>query len=264
MSHDTDFLPFVCHTCHMEITEPTMHGWVYIGYDERASKKTKLSPCPTCSDQAMAKRSNGLIDKLLGQSRIPLRMAEWSFTTMPADIDAMAKEWGMAFANRKTEKRALYFHGIPGGGKTGIAVSIIQTVMRRGEDAVFLRAQDLFDRLRESFHRGTADGDDLLALVKSVQWLALDDLATEKATEYVIAGLKSIIEKRMDNELFTVLTGNLQMGKLADYWRPKDIPQGEFHPGLRLVDRLGEYATGVPVKGRNLRQVVPIRGGMRS
>jgi DNA replication protein DnaC len=254
LARDTRFKPFICPTCKTSITEETMHGWVYNGYDH-LNMKTHLEPCPTCTDQAVARRKNEQIDRLLGKSRIPLRMAEWSFTTIPNDIDSKAKERAVFFANAQAPMRGIYFFGKVGGGKTGLAISIIQAVMRRGEDAVFIRSLDLMDRLRESIHRGTTDGDELLALAKSVKWLALDDLATERPTPYVIQELKAIVEARMDNDLFTIFTSNFSLRELEDYWRPEDVKPGGFHPGRRVIDRIAEYAEGVPVKGRNLRLV---------
>lgn len=246
-----NFKRFVCDTCKTEITEPTMHGWVKHDFGPHTNWKTQLMPCPDCSDQAVARRKNEQIDRLLGQSRIPLRMAEWSFTTLPANVDPEAKGKAVKFANCQMPKQAIYFHGDFGQGKTGLAISIIQAVMRRGDDAVFIRSLDLMDRLRESIHKGTHEGDELLALVKSVKWLALDDLATEKPTDYVIQELKAIIEKRMDSGLYTIFTSNFSLKELDIHWRPKE----GFHAGRRVIDRIAEYAEGVPVKGRNLRLV---------
>jgi DNA replication protein DnaC len=251
---DHTFRSFICPTCKMTITEPTMHGWTYSGYDY-VNMKTQLEPCPTCSDKARSERVNSRIDRMLGQSRIPLRMAEWSFSTLPRDVDNFAKERAIFFSNKQTAKQALYLHGAPGQGKTGLAISIIQEVMRRGEDAIFLRSLELMDRLRESIHKGTTDGDELLYLAQTVQWLALDDLAVEKPTAYVIQELKAIIEARMDKRLFTVITSNFSLPQLEAYWRPSNVQDGGFHPGKRVVERIAEYTEGVQVKGRNLRLV---------
>jgi DNA replication protein DnaC len=182
-------------------------------------------------------------------------MAEWSFSTLPRDVDNAAKERAVFFANKQTAKQALYVHGAPGQGKTGLAISIIQEVMRRGEDAIFLRSLELMDRLRESIHKGSTDGDELLSLAQTVTWLALDDLAVEKPTAYVIQELKAIVEARMDKGLFTIFTSNFSLKQLEDYWRPSDMQDGGFHAGKRVIERIAEYSEGVQVKGRNLRLV---------
>jgi len=255
LARDTRFQPFICSTCKMSITEETMHGWVRTDFGPHTGWKSQLVPCPDCTDHAVARRKNAQIDRLLGSSRIPLRMAEWSFTTLPHDVDSTAKTRAIFFANGKTEKHALYLYGREGQGKTGIAISIIQAVMRRGDDAVFIRSLDLMDRLRESIHRGTHEGDELLALAKSVKWLALDDLAVEKPTDYVIQELKAIVESRMDADLYTIFTSNFSLRELEDYWRPDGVHERGFYPGKRVVARIAEYAEGVPMKGRNLRLV---------
>jgi DNA replication protein DnaC len=252
---DHTFKPFVCHTCHMEITEPAMHGWVRTDFGPHTNWKTRIEPCPTCTDSARNARITEKIDHLLGQSRVPLRMAEWSFNTLPHDIDGTAKTRAVFFANAQTPKQALYLYGNPGQGKTGLAISIIQAVMRRGDDAIFIRSLELMDRLRESIHKGTTEGDELLHLAKTVKWLALDDLATEKPTAYVIQELKAIVEARMDAGLFTIFTGNFSLRELEEYWRPDDVKPGGFHPGRRVIERIAEYSEGVAVRGRNLRLV---------
>lgn len=255
LAYDYTFQSFICDTCKMSITEPTMHGWVRTDFGPHTGWKTRLEPCPTCTDHAVARRKNAQIDRLLGVSRIPLRMAEWSFTTLPHDVDGQAKARAIFFANGKTEKHALYLYGREGQGKTGLAISIIQAVMRRGDDAVFIRSLDLMDRLRESIHRGTHEGDELLALAKSVKWLALDDLAVEKPTDYVIQELKAIVEARMDTDLYTIFTSNFSLKELEDYWRPEGVHEHGFYAGKRVISRIAEYGEGVPVKGRNLRLV---------
>src|SRR6266568_3120457 len=273
LARTTRFQPFICSTCKMSMTEETMHGWVYSGYDA-INMKSKFAPCPDCTDHAVARRKNAQIDRLLGSSRIPLRMAEWSFTTLPHDVDSTAKTRAIFFANGKTEKHALYLYGREGQGKTGIAISIIQAVMRRGEDAVFIRSLDLMDRLREAIARSHAGlpfmmnnagriysdaaeptEDELLKLIKSVKWLVLDDLAVEKPTDYVIQELKAIVEARMDNDLYTIFTSNFSLRELEDYWRPDNVQEHGFYPGKRVIARIAEYAEGVPMKGRNLRLV---------
>ena len=248
------FRPFICPVCKFEITKPTMHGWLKQDFGPHTGWKTQLVPCPTCTDSAVAKRNVAAVDRMLGQANIPYRYQTWTFGTMPADIDGRAKEKAIRFTNKHAGKHALYFFGGLGVGKTSLAVSIIQTAMRREEDAVFIRSLDLMERLKEAIRRDSHDGDDLLRLVKQVQWLALDDLATETPTRYVIQEFKAIIESRMDAGLYTIFTSNLSLGDLAAYWRPQDANEEVFYPGQRVLDRIAEYSEAVLVRGRNQRE----------
>ena len=251
---DEHFSAFTCPTCKFEITDPTMHGWLKGDFGPHTGWKTQLIACPDCAHPAQTRRRIAEIDRLLGQANIPHRYTNWTFSTMPADIDSRAKEVAISFVNKRTEKRALYLFGGLGHGKTSLAISIIQAVMRREEDAVFIRSLDLMERLKEAIRRGTHDGDDLLRLVKSVQWLAIDDMATEAPTRYVIQEFKAIIESRMDAGLYTIFTSNLSLGDLANYWRPDDADEETFYPGRRVIDRVAEYSLGIFVRGRNQRE----------
>jgi len=134
----------------------------------------------------------------------------------------------------------------------------VQAVMRRGEAAAFIRSIDLMNRLRESIHKGSADGDELLHLAKTVKWLAIDDLATERPTPYVLEQLYAIVEARRSHPdgLYTMFTSNLSLQRLEEYWRPDGMQAGAFHPGRRVIERIAEYAQGVRVVGRNLRKKV--------
>jgi len=134
--------------------------------------------------------------------------------------------------------------------------------MARGESAVFIKTLDLFMRLREAIARGTHDGDDLLAALRSAEWCALDDLATERPTDFVIEELQALLEYRRDMGLFTVITGNYNLRELEAHWRsyrtadgvPVEIRAGTMHAGRRVLERIAEYCQVVPVHGRNLRR----------
>lgn len=255
-NNSESFSRFVCPTCQFEITSPTMHGWLKGNFGLHTEWKTQLIRCPTCSTQADARRKAAEVDKLLGSSHIPFYAMEWSFASLPRDIDQRALSIVLAFCNRKTEMHGLYLFGDVGGGKTGMVISVIQAVMRRGEDAAFLRSIDLLNRLRESIHRGTTEGDDLLHLAKTVTWLALDDLATERPTPYVVEQLYALVEIRRSAGLYTMFTSNLSLRDLEAHWRPDDVKPGDFYAGRRVAVRIAEYCQGVHVGGRNLRKKV--------
>ncbi len=255
---DERFTAFTCPTCKCAITSPTMHGYVWRDFGAHTNWKTQSLPCPTCSTQAVARRKAEEVEKLLGTSHIPFYAMEWSFSSLPRDIDRRALSTVMSFCNQKAEKHGLYLFGDVGGGKTGMVISVVQAVMRRGEAAAFIRSIDLMNRLRESIHKGSADGDELLHLAKTVKWLAIDDLATERPTPYVLEQLYAIVEARRSHPdgLYTMFTSNLSLQRLEEYWRPDGMQAGAFHPGRRVIERIAEYAQGVRVVGRNLRKKV--------
>lgn len=271
------FSPFVCPCCKANITSPTVHGWLInrTPHDEHTGHKQHnqgLSfkdgrfcevPCPECTEPARARAKADQTARLMGESMIPQYMQGWSFNTAPNDIDKDALNKCSDFAHGKLQQRGLFLHGNPGIGKSGMAISIIQAAIWRGESAAYIRSIDLMNRLREavakSMRNEPSDGDALLDMAKTVQWLALDDLATERPTPFVLEQLYALVEARRSAGLYTVFTCNFNLIQLEDQWRPADVPKGGFHAGRRVVERIGEYCAGVSPKNGNLRR----RGGQR-
>jgi len=266
------FQPFICPTCKCDIRNETMHGWVRDrNFGPETEWKTRILPCPTCSEHATARRKAAMVDRLFGQSHIPLRMRNWNFGSTPGDVDQTAIAACANFSNQQGSELGLYVYGEFGCGKTGLAISIIQAAMQRGEDAVFIRSLDLMDRLRSAIARGSEEGDDLLSLLKTVYWFALDDLATERPTDFVIEKLQAILEYRRDAGLLTIITSNFNYRELEAHWRsyrtangePVEIKAGAMHAGRRVIERIAEYCKAVPMHGRNLRRTAPDEGKIK-
>lgn len=273
-SQESTFTTFVCPCCKVTISGPTVHGWLidrtphtdHFGHRQHNPGQFFAFcevPCPECTNPARARAKADQTARLLGESMIPQYMQGWGFTTAPDGIDRQALEKCSDFAQRKLPQRGLFLHGTLGIGKSGMAISIIQAAIWRGESAAYIRSIDLINRLREavakSMRHEPSDGDALLDLAKTVQWLALDDLATERPTTFVLEQLYALVEARRSSGLYTVFTCNFNLGQLEEQWRPADVPAGGFHAGRRVVERIGEYCTGVAPKNGNLRK----RGGQR-
>lgn len=260
------FRPFRCPTCKMDITSETMHGWVRDrNFGIETHWKQIILPCPTCSDQAIARQMQEQINRLLGASRLPIYAQGWNFATTPGEVDKLALTACAKFANEQSRVpvHGLFIFGDPGVGKTGLAISIMQAVMERGIDALFIRSLDLMNRLRASIAEGTHDGDELLDLVKRVRWLVLDDLATERPTPYVLEQLYAVIEERRASGLYTVITSNYSLRDLEAHWRPLETKPGAFHAGKRITERINEYCLSVHVKSSNLRKTPPDEGKIK-
>ena len=258
------FRAFICPTCKIEITDPNMHGWVRDrNFGPETGWKQHILPCPTCSDKATAHAFSAKVARLFADANIPQRAKEWNFGTTPGDVDQLAIARCANFSNRQSGEHGLYLFGDFGCGKTGLAISIIHAAMLREEDTLFIRSLDLLDRVRQAIARRTDDGDDLLHLTKSVKWLALDDLATERPTDFVLEKLQGLLEARRDNGLYTIITSNYSYRDLEAQWRPENVRAGSMHAGRRLLERIAEYCKPVAMRGRNLRRSANDEGKVR-
>lgn len=259
----------VCPTCKFPLEE-TSHGFVR-GPFNPDTKKTTLIPCPTCSGGAEAKRQAKAINTLFGDAHIPFYARDWTFATYPQDADpaalAAVKQFVSLSLSGQSAKRGLYLVGEKGHCKTSLAIAALQAIIAKGHSGVFIQTIELFDLLRGSIaasrriERGDSSFEDkyessvgakLLRLVKTVEWLVLDDLGVECATKYVIQQFYAILEARRSAGLYTTFTSNRDASDLERYW--KSDTEGVFQDGLRIIDRLGEYCFVVPVVGRNQRE----------
>lgn len=140
------------------------------------------------------------------------------------------------------EPRSLLLSGASGTGKTHLAVGILADLAQRGAlyDRVFGRLRgrfavvpELLDELRESMRYPQAD--DPLRPLFDAPLLVLDDLGTEKPTEWVVDRLYVLINRRYNAELATVVTSN---------YKPGQLNQRGYG---RMVSRLMEDAAAVEI-----------------
>lgn len=255
-----------CETCHFPLGT-TAHGWLkdYSQHEDHAGHNKKFGyceiPCPTCTGDAnqrlLAQEQANLVQRLFHGSDMPLRAKDWTFSTYPIDADQYAKAHVTDFmaehlSNAETNrKRAAYIGGLSGRCKTSLAISALKSAMRAGNIGLFVNVPRLLDQLRATFDKDSeAKEHEIMDALTRVPWLVFDDLGVEKPTEYAIGRFYLIVNQRLDDGLYTIFTSNLAMRDLAEYWRPKDTPQGAFHPGIRIVQRISQYAESVDVSAR--------------
>jgi DNA replication protein DnaC len=253
----------VCPTCKFELSKESEHGWLNAGFDE-TTHRTIVIPCPTCSKNARARMESSaqadLVSRLFGGSHIPHRMRHYTFASYPDNGDQNAKHVAMRFveqalAGNEDMQRGLFLGGLPGRGKTGLAVCVLKAALEVGQTGLFVMSLDLLHRIKATFNKETGvSSDELLDVVCRVPWLVLDDLAVERGTDFALEQLYFLIEQRRAKGLFTIFTSNLSTRDLEAYWRPKGTPEGAFHAGMRIVERIREYCLGVIVQGENLRE----------
>lgn len=137
--------------------------------------------------------------------------------------------------------RWLVLYGLVGRGKTGIAAALARSMVDAGAGLLFRRVPDLLDRLKASYN-GDGREMELLAALYAVDVLVLDDVGTDRPTDWTIERLFRIINERYDERKRTIITTNLGPNELSDFL------------GARNWDRLREMALFLRVAGPNLRE----------
>jgi len=152
----------------------------------------------------------------------------------------------------KIEAPGLLLTGEPSVGKSHLAAALTRRELRHyiamnnqkkpcGFSAKWANAHQLLMEIRHTFNR--KDGYSEMDLVKAYvdyEYLVIDDLGTEKQSEWALTTLTNIVDGRMNLEKVTVITSNLSIVKLIEI-------------DTRLAARLMAY-TIVKFKGENKRK----------
>lgn len=171
--------------------------------------------CPECVGRPV---SEGVSEGFDSQrARIPLALITATLNTWkPNDggpvsaVRAWSQRWPM-------EHTILLLSGPPGRGKSHLAAAAIQAIWERhGKRGRFWVVPELLDRIRATYSEETrretveAVHDEL----SRTPVLVLDDLGTEKATDWAGEQVFKIIDRRYREGLPLIVTTNLEVGSL--------------------------------------------------
>lgn len=180
----------------------------------------KYRPCPSCSGDALQKahyeRQTRML-KAIGryqQAVSSSRTFENYQTQGKPESVLLAFRSALTFA--RDPKGFLVFHGPSGTGKSHLAAAICNHQKAQPENkrllTLFIVAPDLLDMLRAAYAKG--EYDELLDLCMNIDILLLDDLGTEKSTEWADEKLFQIINHRYNHRLPLFVATNCALADL--------------------------------------------------
>jgi DNA replication protein DnaC len=215
-------------------------GWV-LGDDDVAR------PCSCRAERIRRAYSRGI------GSGIPKRfrrlLQEASFDRNPVrDLDPYVVQDTRLFIRRiEANVRAghgRWFHGDTGTGKTLLAMLISKAALDAGLSVAIYSVPHLLAEIQETYEDDSRRSYmDLFRRLTSVHLLHLDDLGTERRTDWVLEQLYSIVNERWQQERSIVVTTNLELERLRE------------QVGERTVSRLfGICGEPRPVLGPDLRR----------
>ncbi|WP_097000844.1 ATP-binding protein [Persephonella hydrogeniphila] len=149
--------------------------------------------------------------------------------------------------------KGLFFVGPPGVGKTHLAVGILKEFFRRkGIVGLFYDTRSLLFRLKSSFD-GSSSAREILEEVVDAPLLVLDDLGSERLSDWARDILHFIIINRYNDMKPIIITSNIELktGKKLE----GDILENtlEERMGQSIASRLSEICEVLPVKGKDKR-----------
>jgi len=123
----------------------------------------------------------------------------------------------MAFVRGEIDPPFLLLYGLPGLGKTHLALAIGWSYLAQLKSAVYYQVESLLDTLREGYRIKQTitpaeyhpdSYDTVMNYAKRVSLLILDDLGGEKGTEWAAAKLDELVDHRYISRLPIVVTAN--------------------------------------------------------
>ncbi len=207
-------------------------------------------------DTWLRERAREAIRKLFKASRLPPgteRMSLEEFDPEEGSVDAFRRACAVA---EYRDRRGIIFSGLPGRGKTHLAVAVLRRWLQEGRQGVFGTVPDLLEDLRPDASQDQADdhrarvarerASELMELLRSAELLVLDDLGTEKPSAWTAERLFMILNGRELNAQITVVTTNKERpSELIDHFGGRT--------GEAIVSRLLGLCEWVPVGGTDHR-----------
>ena len=185
-------------------------GWI-LGEDGLAYECDCLAP-------RLAKaRSAGV------NSVIPARYRGVSFDRPPiTEIDSVVvnavRDWVEDLDRNLAEGRGLWLMGDTGTGKTSLAMLVSKEALKRDRTVAIYSLPKLFARIRATYDAGP-EGDSYAEFFESlcsVDLLHLEDLGTEKRTEWVLEQLYALINERYERQNSILVTTNFDQSQLEE------------------------------------------------
>jgi DNA replication protein DnaC len=127
--------------------------------------------------------------------------------------------------------RGLWLMGTTGTGKTTLGMLIAKEALAAGKTVGVYFTTTLLNRIRQTYQGAESNSayDDFFRRVTSVDLLYIDDLGSERHTDWVVEQLYALVNERYERELPMLVTSNSD----------SDIDQDADHGLRQLNEQIG-------------------------
>ena len=156
------------------------------------------------------KHYKNIINKIYKKNYVEEKFQEQNFENFNINSEnEMALKVAKDYTDKSIEKmqsEGLIITGESGVGKTHLAASIANKLIENDKIVLMGRLTMLLDMIKETFRDNTKSENELIELYSNVDMIIIDDIGTEKISQWALEKLYTIIQNRNENRLPIIIT----------------------------------------------------------
>lgn len=148
------------------------------------------------------------------------------------------------------KSNSLFITGNIGTGKTHLAASIANELIKNGQPVIFGTLINLLTEVKDSYSIDGEYESKIINKYSKIGLLIIDDLGKERPSEWTLEKLFTIINNRYENNLPVIITTNYNRKKL----RERLACNKNYEIADSIISRLYEMCKGINIAGKDKRK----------
>ncbi|MDO4940149.1 MAG: ATP-binding protein [Erysipelotrichaceae bacterium] len=151
--------------------------------------------------------------------------------------------------------KGIYVCGEMGVGKTYLVSALANSLVKKHKKVAFVKVSSFINEMRRLVGNDTIMFDKYMNDLKNVDYLFLDDIGSESVSTFSRDDiLFTILDYRMENNLTTIFTSNLNKQDLVKHYTFDKKDNSSILRAKRLVERIDVLSNDYTIIGQNKRR----------